>query len=258
MITTERYTTEQRVFVPENQDGLAWDHTKAIVHSMVQAKSRIGFEAPPLYLYPNTGEEYATQRWESPALRNGWRFSGEIIPEVKGKKVTHFILIDDFNNVPDGVEERHHLEQLFRLKSVPELASSDIFISNGHEVVRRLESEFVQDGKQNRCSNLDASFQREKIIFQAEPEEGIPLLDAMNETLLIVVHPDGFQQQQSLMLTALLGELKHPPFHQIPKSKRREVLSDMYRHVWFGNEGSITSVTKPVWDGFRFVHEEVA
>lgn len=209
-------------------------------------------EGTPIYLWPD--DQYPAQRWDSLEFEAGWRVVNDIVVRVPSKS-HHFYLIDELNNRPPFVGESEVdgiLNQIAHTS--PALLNSPLFQKDDdQERVRRYrESDFVRNESLNRCSNLDASFQLQKLLYFTERIPEVKL-ENFKKLLLIIVHPNEFQHQQGLMLSALLGEMKNPPFNTLPKQQRRDILSSIYRHVWINENGDIESVTIPVWNGSKFV-----
>lgn len=240
----------------QSQEQDTWQRAKEIILHRVAFKDRVIFEFSPFYLYPSCEIGYRTQSWDHPAFRNGIRFVSEVSSQILPEKVIHFILVDDFNNVPEGVTNSDIMRRLMEARRIPELAESALFspCTNGQSVFY-WESDFVQNGAKNSCSNLDAAFQKEKILFDRETDE--VNLHNLRSTLLVVAHPSEFRSQQSLMLASLLEKMKQPPFQKMSKVERFTTLSELYCHVWFDDEGDIANVTRPFWNGNKFVHEEL-
>lgn len=209
-------------------------------------------EGPPIYIWPD--DRYSTQRWDGSSFNIGWQLINDIATRLSSKTY-HFFLIDELNNRPPFVEESEVngiLNQIARTSSAL-LNSSLLQRDDDRERIRRYkESDFVRNDSSNRCSNLDASFQREKLLFFTEHFPEITF-ENFKHLLLIVAHPIAFQQQQALMLSALLGEMKNPPFNQLPRQQRRSIISSIYRHVWIDENGGIDSMTIPVWNGSKFI-----
>jgi len=209
-------------------------------------------EGTPIYLWPS--DQYPAQRWDSLEFEAGWQVVNDIVVRVPSKS-HHFYLIDELNNRPPFVGESEVNGILNQIAHTsPALFNSPLFQKDDDQkrVRRYRESDFVRSDSSYKCSNLDASFQREKLLFFAEHFPEVTF-ENFNRLLLIVVHPIAFRQQQALMLSALLGEMKNPPFNHLPKQQRRDIINSVYRHVWIDENGSINSVTIPVWDGNKFV-----
>lgn len=215
-------------------------------------------EGSPIYLFPDA-ERYESQGWTHPAFTQGWKFVNALTEQFEEQQLQHALLLDDFNNVSDGYDIDGIDEKMDRLRHHEVMGESILFDENYPEerVLFRFETDYTRDGDTafNVCSNLDAGFQKEKILFSLEQEHD--LLTSLKQTLLLVVHPTDFQAQQVMMLQSLLREMKQPPFASIPKATRRDLLSHMYRHIWFGEAGMIESITRPVWKSNTFSHEEV-
>ncbi len=214
-------------------------------------KVAVILEGPPLYLWPHP--DLPTQTWHHPSVRNGWRIVDTLEGVIPHDVLHHMVLIDDFNNIEGEVTEEIIAERLAALReTVNEIGSSSVFSDRPFQVRRHRESDFVRDDRESTCSYLDAGFQRQKLLLQhkAAEEQGVSL----SETLSIVIHPHTFQRQQSAMLGHLLGEMKRPPFDSIPKKDRRRYIEDTYRHVWLDDGGRVDSVTRPIWEGNKFVH----
>lgn len=240
----------------QNNEQNSWQRAKEIILHRVSFKDRVIFEFSPFYLYPSCELGYRTQSWDHPAFRNGIRFVSEVSSQIPQEKVIHFILVDDFNNVPESVTNSEIMQRLMEARRIPELAESVLFSPHTNsQSVFYWESDFVQEGTKNSCSNLDAAFQKEKILFDRKADE--MNLQNLKSTLLVVAHPVEFRSQQSLMLSSLLKEMKQPPFQKMSKLERFTTLSEMYCHVWFDDGGNIDNVTRPLWDGNKFVHEEL-
>lgn len=240
----------------QNEREDIWQRAEEIILHRVSFKDRVIFEFSPFYLFPSSEAGYSTQSWGHPAFRNGIRFVSEVSNKIPPEKVVHFVLVDDFNNVPEGTTNLDILKRLMEAKRIPELAESVLFASDVKgQSVFYWESDFVKDGAENSCSNLDAAFQKEKILFERESDE--VNLPNLRSTLLVVAHPVEFRSQQSLMLSSLLKEMKQPPFQKMSKLERFTTLSELYCHVWFDDEGNIANVTRPIWNGDKFVHEEL-
>lgn len=227
----------------------------AIVEEETAKKSVMVLEGPPIYLWPQPS--YPSQQWYHPAFTQGWSLTTAIGNFVAADKIQHFVLVDDYNYRPEGEVdlERRALELGHQ---APALVMSPVFDGEANilPVQRYLESAFVQENGNNQCSSLDAQFQREKILHQLM--EGRVDLSSLNQLLLVVVHPQEFQSQQSIMLSSLLGLMKDAPFQQIPRKKRPGIVSEMYRHIWLDDTGNITNVTQPHWDGNKFIFNEIS
>jgi hypothetical protein len=213
-------------------------------------------EGSPIYLYPF--EDRESQQWTSPAFVNGWKIVNDLSRRLPAEKTKHFILVDDYNNRPEGATKNDLREQLLKMGQSSEiLAQSPIFSNNGNfqhaPTYRFLESKFTESNSSNQCSELDAAFQSQKIILQLE--SGKLSIGEIDRALLVVVHPEDFKQQQQMMLRSLI---KESPFQQIPEPKqRRDIISNMYRHVWLDNTGQVTGVTHPVWRKKNFEHKNI-
>lgn len=241
-----------------SERGVVISKESAISHILKLALTRqkVVLEGSPVYLFPNS--EYASQEWEHKGFTRGWDFINTLDQTLDQEQVQHAVLIDDFNNIPQGYEDANIVDERFSaLRSIPVIAESVIFDKEKEEnqVIFRFETDFTRDDESfDVCSNLDAGFQREKILFSLSSGTVTP--ENLDRVLLVVAHPAEFTSQQSMMLTSLLGEMKYEPFNQIPKKQRRELLERMYRHVWFDATGAIVGVTHPVWDGQKFIHED--
>ena len=211
-------------------------------------------EGPPVYLWPFK----ESHEWNSGSFINGWKMVNNLSNRIPLEKTEHFVLVDDFNNRPEGITENHRQEQLRKMGQTSEiLAQSPIFLNGDGKVkhapiYRFLESAFLGNNETNQCSRLDAGFQKQKIIHQLE--NGKLSLGEMERALLVVFHPEDFRKQQQMMLRSLV---KEEPFNQIPNGEVRDLFSNMYRHVWLNNEGHVTQVTQPVWHKKNFEHKNI-
>ncbi len=207
-------------------------------------------EGPPIYLWPFK----ESHRWDGAAFANGWKMVNKLSNRIPLEKTQHFVLVDDINNKPEGITENNQQKQLHKMRQTSEiLARSPIFLDGEVKhapIYKFLESSFTKSNSSNYCSKLDANFQKQKILYQLE--NGNLSVGEMDKALLVVFHPEDFKQQQQMMLRSLI---KEEPFNQIPRIKLRDALSDMYRHVWFNNDGQITQMTKPVWHKKNFEHK---
>jgi hypothetical protein len=240
-------------------------NTKMIDYVVSQAASRlaINHEGSPIYLWPS--QQYPTQAWENPAFIGGHEMVGQLVKHLPSSLVSHAVLLDDFNGRPSFAGEDDFLKQLRRLyESSASIASSPIFDSEVHPQTQRyLESDFVIEGENNYCSTLDSAFQREKLLKLAggDGENNFTdqqRVDRLHDVQILMVHPASFKRQQSLMLTALLSEMKQSPFNSLTKNERRQLLSEIYRHIWLDDTtGQLEAVTQPIWDGNKFIFKEV-
>ena len=232
-------------------------YERTIVHLEGEA-SNAGMvipEGPPIYLWPDA--KYPSQRWDNKGFELGWSMVNDLTARISSN-VHHFFLVDEFNNRPvdfDEGWENHILNQIAYVS--PAFSRTSLLQQDNHprNVARFRESDFLKAGEPNGCSNLDAAFQFQKLLFFAERYPDFTL-EHLQRLKLYMIHPVGFQQQQGLMLCALLGEMKRPPFDRLSKKQRRDVISSIYRHVWIDEDGEIESVTFPVWDGNKFVFEK--
>lgn len=220
------------------------------IEQEVSARRVIIPEGPPIYLWPFK----ESHEWNSGVFLNGWKMVNDLSNRIPLEKTQHFVLVDDYNNRPEGVTESDRQEQLKKMGQTSDvLMRSPIFLNGNVKhapIYRFLESSFViESTSSNRCSSLDAGFQKQKIIHQLDNNK--LSIEDMDKALLVVFHPEDFQQQQQMMLRSLM---KEEPFNQIPKPELRNKLSNMYRHVWLNNDGQITQVTRPVWHKKNFEH----
>lgn len=249
------------LWTPYEAGGGVSRHEKAAtyIEKEVQAARMLIAEGPPIYLWPD--QRYPAQKWENPGFQAGWRLINDISARTP-TKMHHFYLIDEWNNRPSDFEKSHVNPMLAYIAvRSPAFHSSPLFqeSSESRKVTQYNESDFVEKNDLNRCSNLDASFQREKLLyFVGDPRSRrrnprTCRFEDFNQLRLLVVHPIDFQQQQALMLSTLLGEMKNPPFKEFSKQQRRDLISSIYRHVWVREDGEIDSVTIPIWDGNKFI-----
>lgn len=228
-----------------------------------QFKDQVIFEGSPIYLYPNTDAGYMSQAWDHEGLLQGWTLVTSVCDALESSQTTRprpFVLIDEFNNLPEGYTNRDFMQRFARfIQSSPVIEASPIAKSGigDSAAIYRLESEYTRpdDPSFNVCSTLDAQFQKEKFLFERDDPQ--LSLAKLRSTLLVVAHPVEFKHQQSLMLASLLGEMKKPPFHRMSKEERRTAISELYMHVWLDDGGNVESVTRPVWDGDKFAHQEL-
>lgn len=262
LLKEQKFYTETNSF-PVDAHKINAETAVDIILQEIGSKRNVILEGSPIYLYPSSESGYVSQQWDNGAFLQGWAFISLLqdrLTKVGTAHLTPFVFVDEFNNIPEDYTNRDFLRRFAQLVKSSEIIESSPIGNPGENessVIYRLESEFTRpdDSSFNICSNLDAGFQREKLIYTSNQDS--PILESLRDTHLVVIHPEEFKSQQAMMLVSLLGEMKNPPFNQISKSHRREVLSDIYTHVWFDGSGLIQSLTHPVWDGNKFIHEEV-
>jgi len=229
----------------------------SVVESTARHRDDIILEGPPIYLWPRP--DNPTEDIRSNPATNGWLFLNELSMRLADREPEHFVLIDEFNNRPEEENEVSAEEEFRRMVDAsPILNDLPILQTEGTAQVLKETSFTGEDDSKNKCQFLDAGFQMQKLISVVESNmDAEEMLARLRSTLLIVVHPDTFQSQQSAMLGALMGKMKDSIFSMIPKSVRRDIISSAYMHVWLDEGGRVTGVTQPEWDGNKFVHKEV-
>lgn len=228
----------------------------AVVNNLVQdqIKTRgittIGIEGSPIYAFPNPLRR--SQHWDSDAFKSGWEITDRLFSELSSLDIDlhHWLLVDDYNTA-EGVSARRGVfaPTIRSIRETLQFPTILQTIDRGHIF---LESHFVNPNRTfNRCSNLDADFQLQK--FRNSAQAG-----TLQNNLQILVHPEDFRQQQSLMFVNLLGAMKKDHiFQSLSKDERRNLIEKTYLHVWITQDGSVNSVTKPYWDGQKFELEEM-
>jgi hypothetical protein len=198
-------------------------------------------EGPPTYLW---GQDF-----HDPNFVNGWNFVTRLQDHPTFQNMEYACLVDDISNRPDGIDTQGMIDRVRELKkSSVTVARSPIFqppaLTDTH-IVRFWQSEFQTRGEQ--CHVADANFQAEKFKrIQELPigERGI------RSSLLVVVHPTDFVEQQTAMLNYLQQKALVPYIKD--NVQRQRAIQQTYRHVWYGGKGKLLSVTKPKWDGSKF------
>ncbi|MBP6994141.1 hypothetical protein KBB12_02780 [Candidatus Woesebacteria bacterium] len=215
----------------------------ALLSPSLQNVPRVVIEGPPIYLgqeHPNLPTDC---QWSGAAFEQGWQLTNHIAHQIlthdPKKPVFHHALIDDVNFAP---EEGFGLAAVRRLA---ELRRARGGLLNCHSV-RRREGEF-QLNEGDGCALMDARFQMGKLTAHGG-----------HQALQIMVHPLSFFEQQQAMLGRMLGLMKlDGALSRLPKTHRRSLLESGYRHVWVGANGEVTSVTRPVFDSYKFVHDPI-
>lgn len=198
-------------------------------------------EGPPIYAFPMP--QYRSQHWQSPEFAHGWKqLSGMARIMEKSTSVSHWVMIDDVNNRPVNSAPVSINQTLQAIQQ----QTGEIPLFDRVDVAY-LESEFINDPKKAKCATLDASFQMHKMSRLSYTPE---------ETKLVICHPLAFQNQQRMMLEHLLAEMKTSQVYStISKNSRRELLRNLFLHLWVDENGIIDQVTKPVWQKNSFGFE---
>ena len=143
-------------------------------------------EGPPIYLWPD--QKISAQRWDNQGFEVGWSMVNRFATKFP-TRVHQFFLVDELNNRPSDITEAQIDIALHDLANAsPALSRSPLLVKNCHpgEVRRYKESVFLTATGVNRCSNLDAAFQRQKLLFFEEhyPEFGFEDFQSTNQIFI--------------------------------------------------------------------------
>ncbi len=217
--------------------------------------SGVVLEGMPWYITPSSqfpAQDYTSQRFLAGGIIQQ-RLA--VLLDQYGIPVCQSHMIDDVHQYrPSSFAEGH-------LDSNPLTALgclSDLPVMNvGENDFVALESDFAAlDG--NLCSQLDGNFQLHKLrhILMLLGRNGEK---ALSEISLILVHPAEFQSQQNMMLQDLSKAIRDPRSGlglTASKNQSRELLCEIYTHVWITPDGQII-VTSPRFVDGHFVFEPI-
>jgi hypothetical protein len=247
---------ERSAEVSRNTDINAERRESALRYIERESRTRYSviLEGPPIYLWP----AMQSQTWDTPAFRSGWSLVNDATKRLPQQKLQEYILIDDFNYRPKlatEVDEQKRMNALWQ--SSDDVNRSSITIDPPWSVRRISEKALAEASGERTCSRLDAEFNRIKIIDQLKGfgENGWLYPENLNKLLLVVVNPDSteIRSEQLNMIQALYEKLRqHDAFQRVSKRATREILCEMYRHIWVNKDGHIGNVTGFTWDQNKF------
>jgi len=219
------------------------------------SKVAVIIEGPPIYLWPPRIAAFDTLQWRSEAFLKGWDFTNSFAKRIPEKKSYQYVLVDDLNYMPKHAENSDLHKQIEKLRnSSPEIQQSALFQPPVRQTKIISESSLASDIGTTQCSRIDAAFNARKILDQLGSNA---LLYAGNATnlMLAVVNPDTVEirsEQLNMMmeLYRILRDSKE--FQPFSKKWTVEAITETFRHVWLGENGSITDFSKPQFHGSHF------
>jgi len=201
---------------------------------------RVGFEGCPIYAFPSSRLELKSQQYESEEFKNGWKLGDRLITQLHrdnpGLTIHHWVMVDDVNGI-EGVPLRRDIFDRTIAAINRKIGLIEI-LKNTDPERSFLESQFIKDTK-DECSILDARFQMLQIT------DAIKNIDPL-QSILLKIHPIGFQFQQALMFQHMLKEMKTDfLFSKRSKQVRISLIESLFVHIWIDDEGKVSDITMP-------------
>lgn len=242
------------VAIPERREPIGEETALALVEQEARHRGEIVTEGPPIYLRPLPG---STADYDHPTFQQGWKFTARAQGRLSSRRPRHFVMVDDVN-IPKGEFPLATDDIIEAFGVAPGLRGLELLQEGKVDGYFR-ESSFTTGIPENdQCSDLDSRFQMEKIWAITKGLSAEEAVSAIRTAMFLVVHPVDFQLQQSAMLSKLLGQFKADPvLSKISKEDRRRIVEDLYVHVWVDDSGKVVSVTRPSWNGQKFVNEQI-
>lgn len=230
----------------------------------LQAKNRffVAPEGPAIYLYP----PYESMEWQRRDFISGWNVTNEIMKMQRVSTLREYVLIDDFNFRPHGRTKEHDAERVRLLAQSSEvLAVSPLGRHQRGEGEVKIFSEREIANKINTtdCAVIDAQVNLIKIIDALTREDGpgIILKRNIDKAILFPIaqaNTTVTRHEQSRMLASLSRKLvNHPKFYP-GQHDAFNTISEMFRHIWIGEDGRIEQITQPRRIGDKWAHQQVS
>ncbi len=137
------------------------------------------------------------------------------------------------------------------------MKKSALFQENSERTRVFLQSSLADQLDTRHSSKLDAEFNARKILDQVATGRGNPLLYAGNadKLMLLIVCPDSpeVRAEQLNMISELYRILRADnDFQKISRKASSAAITETYRHVWLDDDGKVTGLTRPIFQGGHF------